>query len=83
VLELVLSPGLKNIQAPVLVISPYFDADGGQQGLTANAKADYYRSLLQGAPKVEVVTVAPARHFAMIDQPQQVNDALRKYLASL
>lgn len=83
VLELDLRPGLKNIQAPVLVISPYFDADGSQQGLTANAKADYYRSLLQGAPKVEVVTVAPARHFAMIDQPQQVNDALRKYLASL
>jgi len=83
VLELDLRPGLKNIQAPVLVISPYFDADGSQQGLTANAKADYYRSLLQGAPKVEVVTVAPARHFAMIDQPQQVNDAIRKYLASL
>jgi len=83
VLELDLRPGLKNIQAPVLVISPFFDADGSQQGLTADAKADYYRSLLQGVSKVEVVTVAPARHFAMIDQPQQVNDAIRKYLASL
>jgi pimeloyl-ACP methyl ester carboxylesterase len=30
-----------------------------------------------------VVTVAPARHFAMIDQPQQVNDAIRTYLAGL
>jgi len=83
VLELDLRPGLKNIQAPVLVISPFFDVDGGPQGLTANAKAEYYRSLMQGAPKVEVVTVAPARHFAMIDQPQQVNDAIRKYLFSL
>lgn len=83
VLELDLRPGLKKLQAPVLVILPYFDADGSQQGLTANAKADYYRSLLQGAPKVEVVTVAPARHFAMIDQPQQVNDAIRNYLATL
>ncbi|MGJ7916738.1 alpha/beta fold hydrolase [Massilia sp. LXY-6] len=83
VVELDLRPGLKNIQAPVLVISPFFDADGAQQGLSAEAKADYYRALMQGAPKVDVVTVAPARHFAMIDQPQLVNDAIRKYLASL
>jgi pimeloyl-ACP methyl ester carboxylesterase len=82
-LELDLRPGLKDIQAPVLVLVPYFDADAGQQGLTANAKAEYYRSLMQGAAKVEVATVAPARHFAMIDQPQQVNDAIRKYLGTL
>jgi pimeloyl-ACP methyl ester carboxylesterase len=83
VLALDLRPGLKNIQAPVLVIAPFFDADAAQQGLTADVKADYYRSLMQGAPKVEVIVVAPARHFAMIDQPQQVNDAIRKYLGTL
>jgi pimeloyl-ACP methyl ester carboxylesterase len=83
VLTLDLRPGLKNIQAPVLVIAPYFDADAAQQGLTPEAKAGYYRTLMEGTPKVEVVTVAPARHFAMIDQPQQVNDAIRKYLAGL
>jgi pimeloyl-ACP methyl ester carboxylesterase len=83
VLALDLRPGLKNIQAPVLVIAPFFDADAGQQGITLEAKADYYRSLMQGAPKVEVTVVSPARHFAMIDQPQQVNEAIRKYLSSL
>jgi pimeloyl-ACP methyl ester carboxylesterase len=83
VLELDLRPGLKNIQAPVLVIVPYFEPDSVQQGLSPQAKADYYRSLLDGAAKVETVSVAPARHFAMIDQPQQVNDAIRKYLSSL
>jgi pimeloyl-ACP methyl ester carboxylesterase len=83
VLELDLRPGLKDIQAPVLVIAPFFEPDGAQQGLSVQAKADYYRSLLAGAPRVEAVTVAPARHFAMIDQPQQVNDAIRKYLSSL
>jgi pimeloyl-ACP methyl ester carboxylesterase len=82
-LALDLRPGLKNIQAPVLLISPFFEPDSVQQGLTAQAKADYYRSLMAGAPKVEVLTVAPARHFAMIDQPQQVNDAIRNYLGSL
>jgi pimeloyl-ACP methyl ester carboxylesterase len=83
VLELDLRPGLKNIQAPVLVIVPYFEPDSAQQGLSPQAKADYYRSLLDGAAKVETVSVTPARHFAMIDQPQQVNDAIRKYLSSL
>jgi pimeloyl-ACP methyl ester carboxylesterase len=83
VVELDLRPGLKDIQAPVLVIAPYFDADVAQQGLSADAKANYYRALMQGAPKVEVTTVAPARHFAMIDQPEQVNEAIRKYLGSL
>jgi pimeloyl-ACP methyl ester carboxylesterase len=83
VLELDLRPGLKDIQAPVLVIAPYFDADAAQHGLSADAKAGYYRALMQGAPKVEVTTVAPARHFAMIDQPEQVNEAIRKYLETL
>jgi pimeloyl-ACP methyl ester carboxylesterase len=83
VVELDLRPGLGKIQAPVLVIAPYFDADAAQQGLSADAKATYYRALMQGAPKVEVTTVAPARHFAMIDQPEQVNEAIRKYLGSL
>jgi pimeloyl-ACP methyl ester carboxylesterase len=83
VLSLDLRPGLKDIQAPVLVISPWHDLDAAQQGVTENAKTDYYRSLLQGAPRVEVVSVAPARHFAMLDQPQKVNEAIRAFLASL
>jgi hypothetical protein len=32
---------------------------------------------------VKVVSVSPARHFAMIDQPQMVNDAIRAYLKGL
>ncbi|UOD29064.1 alpha/beta hydrolase [Massilia violaceinigra] len=30
-----------------------------------------------------MVTVAPARHFAMIDQPEQVNEAIRAFLKKL
>lgn len=74
---------LKAIQAPVLAVVPYFDLDGAQQGLTAPAKADYYRALLDGTPKLQVVTVAPARHFAMFDQPQAVEAALRTFLGTL
>ncbi|MCS0613216.1 alpha/beta hydrolase [Massilia kyonggiensis] len=78
-----LRPGLKSIQAPVLAIVPYLDLDSSQQGLTPAAKADYYRALMEGTPKLQVVTVAPSRHFAMFDQPQAVTAAIRTYLGTL
>ena len=74
---------LPAIKAPVLVISPYFDLDAAQQEMTQEAKTDYYRTLMKGTPSVKVVSVAPARHFAMFDQPQMVNDAIREYLKEL
>ncbi len=78
-----LRPGLKSIQAPVLAIVPYLDLDSSQQGLTPAAKADYYRALMEGTPKLQVVTVAPSRHFAMFDQPQAVTAAIRTFLGTL
>lgn len=83
VLKLDLRPGLNTIQAPLLVISPYHDLDASQQGIGENAKLEYYRSLVDGVPKVQAVSVAPARHFAMIDQPQKVIDAIDGFLKSL
>lgn len=83
VLTLDLRPGLKAIQAPVLTIVPYLDLDGAQQGLTPAGKADYYRALMEGTPKLQVATVAPARHFAMFDQPDAVIAAIRTFLGTL
>jgi pimeloyl-ACP methyl ester carboxylesterase len=83
VLTLDLRPGLKSIEAPVLTIVPYLDLDSAQQGLTPAAKADYYRALMEGTRKLQVVTVAPARHFAMFDQPQAVTAAIRTFLDTL
>jgi pimeloyl-ACP methyl ester carboxylesterase len=83
VLTLDLRPGLKSIQAPVLTIVPYLDLDSSQQGLTPAAKADYYRALMEGTRKLQVVTVAPARHFAMFDQPQAITAAIRTFLDTL
>jgi pimeloyl-ACP methyl ester carboxylesterase len=51
--------------------------------MTAQMKTEYYKSLMMGTPKVTVVPVSPARHFAMLDQPKQVNDAIRAYLKGL
>jgi pimeloyl-ACP methyl ester carboxylesterase len=38
---------------------------------------------MEGTPKLQVVTVAPARHFAMFDQPQAVVAAIRTFLGTL
>jgi pimeloyl-ACP methyl ester carboxylesterase len=78
-----LRPGLARIKAPVLVIAPYFEPDASQIGVTSAMKVEYYKSLMAGTPKVEVVPVSPARHFAMFDQPRQLNDAIRRYLKAL
>jgi pimeloyl-ACP methyl ester carboxylesterase len=82
-LALDLRLALPAIKVPVLVMSPYFDADAAQQQMTQEAKTDYYRALMRGTPNVKVVSVAPARHFAMFDQPQMVNDAIGDFLKGL
>ncbi len=78
-----LRPVLPSIKAPVLVISPYFDVDAEQQRLTEVAKSEYYKVLMTGTPNVQVVSIKPARHFVMIDQPQMTVDAIRSFLKSL
>ncbi len=74
---------LPSITAPVLVISPYFEADAEQMRMTEAAKLAYYQALMAGTPNLKVVTVAPARHFAMFDQPQKVNDAIGQFIKDL
>jgi pimeloyl-ACP methyl ester carboxylesterase len=80
ILALDLRPGLAGIKAPVLVLAPYFDADASMAGMSLADKVAYYKSLMAGTPKVEVVGVPGARHFAMIDQPELVATAIRNYL---
>lgn len=82
-LALDLRPGLSRITAPILEISPYFAADQSQVGVTEQAKVDFYKSLLAGAPKVDVVSISPARHFVMFDQPAKLLDTLRTFLSKL
>jgi pimeloyl-ACP methyl ester carboxylesterase len=82
-LALDLRPALPAIKAPVLVLAPYFEADAGASGMTAQTKAAYYKSLMAGTPKLEVVAVDGARHFVMFDQPRQVSDAIGRFLKSL
>ena len=70
------------IRVPVLEIAPYYASDYAATGITEEAKRAYYASLLRGVASVEVVTLAPARHFVMLDQPQAFVAAVRKFVDS-
>jgi pimeloyl-ACP methyl ester carboxylesterase len=83
ILSLDLRPGLSRITVPVLEVSPYFDADAAQAGGTEQGKVDYYKALLAGAPKAEVVSISPARHFAMFDQPEKLVEIIRNFVSKL
>ncbi|WP_208277527.1 alpha/beta fold hydrolase [Massilia oculi] len=79
-LALDLRPGLSKISAPVLVVAPVYQYDAAQDALTVNDKVEHYRMLVEGIPSVEVVPIAPSRHFLMIDQPLALAGILRRYL---
>ncbi len=83
ILALDLRAELPKVTAPVLVIAPYFEPDAAQMNISQTQKTDYYASLMAGTPNLKVVSVAPARHFAMFDQPEAVIGAIRNYLKSL
>lgn len=83
-------PGLKQIKVPLLEISPYNADDfkraaamSKQPLITEQAKADMYKQLLAGTPNVRVVSIADARHFAMLDQPARFHEVLANFIADL
>lgn len=70
---------LPAIRVPVLEIAPYFASDWEGRGISEAGMRAYYQSLLSGVAKLEVVMIAPARHFVMLDQPEAFNEALCKF----
>ncbi len=61
---------LPKVSVPVLLIVPYNPSDGAHL-VPPQSEADklaYYRSLMQGIPHLEAITISPARHFVMFDQ---------------
>lgn len=78
-----LRPGLPQIKAPVLVLAPFLELDATDPGAGMASKIGYYTELMSGTPRLHVVGIPGARHFAMIDQPQRVTEAIRTFLKSL
>lgn len=89
-LRLDLRPQLPKATVPMLEISPYNAPDfvraarqTGAPAFSEKAKTDYYRSLLHGAPNLKVVSIAPSRHFVMLDQPARFRRVLDTFLGTL
>jgi len=82
-LMLDLRPRLGSIKVPVIEISPFHAPDFAAMGVDEAGKTNYYRVLLQGVEKLEVISVSPARHFVMFDQPEKFAAALDQALAKV
>ncbi len=82
-LALDLRPRLEDIKAPVIEISPFHAPDFAAMGVNEAAKTNYYRTLLTGVANLEVVSISPARHFAMFDQPAAFAAILDNALARM
>ncbi len=78
-----LRPRLGSIKVPVIEISPFNAPDFAAMGVDEAGKTNYYRMLLQGVEKLEVISVSPARHFVMFDQPEKFAAALDQALAKV
>ena len=78
-----LRPKLSSITVPVVEISPFNAPDFARIGVDEAGKSDYYRALLGGIENLEVVSIAPARHFVMFDQPEKFAEALDRALANM
>ncbi|MBV8489074.1 MAG: alpha/beta hydrolase, partial [Candidatus Eremiobacteraeota bacterium] len=79
-----LRPDLAKIAVPVLEVMPYDPvAAQAMGGFTQAQSIAFYQALLPGVPNLRVVAVAPARHFAMLDQPDEFYAALARFMNSL
>lgn len=66
-----------------MLISPFHAPDFARLGVDEPGKTGYYRTLLNGVGKLEVVSISPARHFVMFDQPEKFATALDRALAKM
>lgn len=76
-----LRPDLGKLTMPFLELMPYDSKQGS--AYTQEQTLDFYKSLIAGAPQSTVVAIAPARHFAMLDQPEAFYKAVSDYLLKI
>lgn len=78
-----LRPKLGAIRVPVVEISPFNAPDLAPLGIDEAGKTAYYRALMPGIERLEIVSISPARHFVMFDQPEKFAAALDRALAGM
>ncbi|HTW83456.1 MAG TPA: alpha/beta hydrolase [Candidatus Sulfotelmatobacter sp.] len=85
-LEVDLRPRLGAITAPIEEIVPYDPSEANPQvavHYTEPEKAAAYKALFAHARKLTVVSIAPAKHFVMLDQPDRFLAAVDAFLTTL
>jgi pimeloyl-ACP methyl ester carboxylesterase len=84
-LALDLRASLKTANVPILEISPYYAPDFSRPPMQFSEaqKAAYYQALLANAPNARVISIAPSRHFVMLDQPAKFQRALADFLGTV
>ena len=77
--------GLRQADLPILEISPYNAPDYTHPPMVMSEgqKTAYYQGLLADAPNAKVVSISPARHYVMFDQPVKFQQTLDAFLQSL
>jgi pimeloyl-ACP methyl ester carboxylesterase len=83
IMALDLRPALAGIEVPVVLVLPFHAPDFARIGVDEAGKTAYYRGLMAGVRQLEVVSIAPARHFVMFDQPEKFAQALDRALADM
>lgn len=85
-----LRPLMRHANVPILEIAAYyrpdFERDAAMTKQPIMSEADnvaYHQSLLADAPNARVISISPARHFVMLDQPEKFRLALRAFLQAL
>jgi pimeloyl-ACP methyl ester carboxylesterase len=75
-------PELREVTIPLIEIMPYNAPDHvAPPNFTLDQTQAFYASLLAGAPKLTILPVPGARHFAMLDQPALFDATLDRALA--
>ncbi len=76
-------PALREVTIPLVEIMPYYapDHEAPPLNFTLDQTQAFYTSLLTGAPKLTVLAVPGARHFAMLDAPVAFDTTLDQALA--
>jgi len=87
-----LRPELAKLTVPTLELAPVPTVPASFEGPQAATESmadrevsygQFYRSLFPGAPNLSIVTIPNSRHFIMVDQPQALDDAMAKFVATL
>ncbi|AGW93421.1 hypothetical protein N234_25650 [Ralstonia pickettii DTP0602] len=72
-----LRPGLAGLRMPVLVLAAVHSY---KQDLPEQEMLAFYERMMAGATRCEVRLIADSCHFAMLDQPDLVRDAIADFL---